>query len=176
MKPYLLALIFVAGFAIPAFADCNCNANKSLAQHQEDASVIVLGTCVNIITNPIKGGYNVSFQVDSSWNRAIEPIATFHTNADNQCGFKFELDKQYVVFGKKKHQTTRTTKCEPNILYDAGGAELVAQFGKGFSPGRPGVAKKMNLMMLGLGAGAILFIAFVVLRKRIFPPKNTATS
>lgn len=174
MSKKLLIVLLLGIFAgFHSLKACDCDPNKTIEQHVKEASVVILGTCVNITTNPIKGGLNVSFNVDSSWNRAIEGVTTFNTNSDNQCGFRFELDKQYVVFGKKKHQSTRTSKCEPNVLYAEGGAEIVAQLGKGFSPGRPELAFKMTLIMLGLGVGALLFIAFVVLRKRIFPPKKT---
>ncbi len=169
--------LFLALIFIPAQVEaCNCDTTKTIEAHIADANVIVLGTCNNVNTNPIKGGVNVSFQVDSSWNRAIEPNATFHSNFANQCGAEFEVGKQYIVFGKKRHQTVETSKCEPNQLMDEEGEALLAILGQGFPPGRPEMAMKMNLLILGLGVGGLLLVGFVVLRKKIFRKKGAAAS
>lgn len=155
---------------------CDCGPDKTIEEHISSANVIVLGTCNNIISNPIKGGLNVSFQVDSSWNRAIEHNATFHTKPNNQCGFDFKVGKRYIVFGKKRHQTVETSICQPNQLMDAEGEALLAKLGKGFTPGREELAMQMNLLILCLGLGGLLLVAFVVLRKRLFVKKGTSAS
>ncbi len=166
-----LTLIFT-----PAAIDaCNCDSTKTIEAHIADANVIVLGTCNNIITNPIKGGLNVSFQVDSSWNRAIEFNATFHTKPSDQCGFDFQVGKRYLVFGKKRHQTVETSQCLPNTSMNEKGKTLLTRLGQGYPPGRKEMAMRMNLLLLGLGAGGLLLVGFVVLRKRIFRRKRQAT-
>ena len=169
--------ILTSFFALPYSAKaCDCDPSKTIEQHIQEANVIVLGTCNNIITNAIKGGLNISFAVDSSWVRAIEPNATFHTNPGNQCGYEFEVGKKYIVFGKKRHQTVETSICQPNQLFSEDGEALMAKLGKGFPPGRPELAMKMNLLLLCLGLGGVLFVAFVVLRKRLFVKKGTSAS
>lgn len=174
MKRLPFAIIFLL---IPFLGlACDCDESKTLDDHIAKANVIVLGTCNNIISNPIKGGLNVSFQVDSSWVRAIEPNATFHTKPDNQCGFKFEVGKRYIIFGNKRHQTVETSICQPNQLFEEGGEALMAKLGQGFTPGREAMAMRMNLILLCMGLGALLFIAFVVLRKRLFVKKATSAS
>lgn len=158
-------------FSLTAHAqsNCNCGPEMDFQQQVEQANVIVLGKVLKVTTNPIKGGLNIVFDVDSSWNRRIEHTATFHTNSAGQCGYRFEEGKQYLVFGKKRHQTIGTSICEPNLLYSEGGEGVVRRLGQGYAPGRPEMALKMNWILLALGLGGILLVAFVVLRKKIRP-------
>ncbi len=183
LSAHLLRFLLVGMLFVPLMTNslsaqkkCGCDPAKTLDQYIKESNVIVLGTCNNIITNPIKGGLNVSFEVDSSWVRAIEPNATFHTNASNQCGAVFEVGKRYFVFGKKRHQTVETTVCLPNQLFSEDGEAMLSKLGTGFSPGRPELAQQMNLLILGLGVGGVLLVAFVVLRKRLFAKKGTSVS
>lgn len=160
--------------ALKAQDQCGCDSTQTLTEQIESANVIVYGECVRVTTNAIKGGMNATFAVDSSWKRAIEPMATFHTNAANQCGFPFEKGKRYLVFGLKKHQTQRTSICEPNIVEGLRADAIMADLGQGFAPGRPELTRQMNLMILGLGIGSLVFLALIVLRKRIFKPQSSS--
>ena len=145
---------------------CECDSTISWQSPFDNANVVVLGTCIDVTTNPIKGGLNVLFEVDSSWKRGIEPIATFHSDPPEQCGFDFRRGEKYIVFGKKRHQTIETTSCLPNQAMSDNGPLTLRRLGQGFSPGRPGLMRNMNLMLLALGVLGLAFVAFVVLRKK----------
>ena len=152
-------------------SNCGCDATATWDDAFAKANVIWLGTCMDVTPNPIKGGLNVIFQVDSSWKRAIEHIATVHTNSPNQCGYPFVAGERYIVFANKRHQTVMTSECEPNQLYADNGELTVRRLGIGFSPGRPDLESNMNLLLVALGLSGLLFLAFVVLRKKIMQPK-----
>lgn len=172
MRRLALLLALSLGSILPANANsCGCDSTLTLPQHLEQSNVTILGTVISIATNPIKGGLNIVFDVDSSWKRAIEPVATIHTNFTGQCGFPFEEGKKYVVFARKRHQTVATSICEPNMAFEEGGEGLVRRLGQGFAPGRPEMAIRFNWILVGLGVGGLLLVAFVVLRKKIKPAR-----
>ena len=146
---------------------CDC---APVAGAGERADIVFVGRCINIATNPIKGDLNVVFEIDSSWKRAIEQVATVHTPT-NDCHYAFTQGKRYLIYANKFHQTIKTSICEPNVLLAEGEGKYLPTLGKAFLPGRPEFARKMNLVLVGLGVGGLLFLAAVVLRKRIFKPK-----
>ena len=126
---------------------------------------------MDITPNTIKGGLNVVFQVDSSWKRATEHVTTVHTNSPNQCGYPFKRNVRYIVFANKRHQTVESSECEPNQLYEDNGILTLRRLGAGFTPGREDKANGMILLMLALGVSGLLFLGFVVLRKKFRKPK-----
>jgi hypothetical protein len=146
---------------------CDC---APVAEAGARADIVFVGRCINIATNPIKGDLNIVFQVDSSWKRAVEHVATVHTPT-NDCNFAFTKGKRYLIYANKFHQTIKTTICEPNVLLAEGEGRTLPALGKTFLPGRPEFARKMNMLLIGLGVGGLVFMAIVVLRKRIFKPK-----
>jgi hypothetical protein len=163
----LLALICGLGLQANAASNCGCDSTATWQDAYDKANVVFVGTCMDVIPNAIKGGLNILFQIDSSWKRAIEPVTTVHTNSPNQCGYPFKAGERYIVFANKRHQTTQTTECEPNQLYDDNGILILRRLGKGFTPGRAGLASNMNWLLVGLAAAGMAFLAFVVLRKKI---------
>lgn len=148
-------------------AQCGCDTATTWEVAHAKANVVFLGTCVDVNPNTIKGGLNVVFQVDSSWKREIEPYATVHTTSPNQCGYPFQRGRKYIVFARKRHQTIETSECEPNQAYEDNALLTLHRLGQGYPPGRAGMAAKMSLILAALGALGLLFLAFVVLRKRI---------
>jgi hypothetical protein len=171
---FLCMLLFSATFASAQY-DCGCDPSRTWQDDYEKANVVVLATCMGQSSNPIKGGMNIVFQVDSSWKRKIEPVATIHTEASNQCGFPFKTGEKYLVWGNKRHQTISTTACEHNLLASEVEPEIWQKLGPGYGAGRPELGRQMNLLLVAMGAGCVLFVGFIVLRKRIFgkrKPKN----
>lgn len=162
----LVAAVLIGSTSLPAANSCGCDSTATWDDAFTKSNIVFLGTCMDVIPNAIKGGLNVVFQVDSSWKRAIEQVTTVHTNSPNQCGYPFRHGQRYIVFANKRHQTVETSQCEPNQAYDDNGILTLRRLGKGFSPGRAGMAGKMDLMLLVLGGLGLLFLAFVVLRKR----------
>lgn len=150
---------------------CDCDSTKAWDGHLAEANVVFLGTCMDVLPNALKGGLNVVFQVDSSWKRATEQVTTVHTKSPNQCGFPFLKGRKYIVFANKKHQTTETSICQPNQVYDDNGLLTVRRLGQGFGPGRAALASKMNILLLVVGVLGLAFLGFVVLRKKIRKPK-----
>ncbi|HHG84669.1 MAG TPA: hypothetical protein ENJ82_07960 [Bacteroidetes bacterium] len=172
-----LSICLLLGFflyhpPVQAQSHCNCDSTASWADTFEKSNVVFLGTCIGVRSNPIKGGMNIIFSVDSSWKRKIEPSATVHTKASNQCGYLFEEGKRYIVFGNKHHQTLETSICEPNQDFAENGRLTLRRLGKGFSPGRPEFGRKMIFIMIVLGVVSLLFVLLVVLRKRLFKKKQ----
>ncbi|MEM7035709.1 MAG: hypothetical protein AAF570_01945 [Bacteroidota bacterium] len=151
-----------------------CDSTRTWQSHFDEANVIFLGTCRDVSPNPIKGGLNILFEVDSSWKRRIEQVSTVHTNSEMQCGFPFRRGERYIVFGNKKHQAILTDACSPNVNITSE-TDFPPGLGQGFGPGRPEMARKMTLILIIMGALGMLFVAFVVLRKRIFGQKDAAT-
>jgi hypothetical protein len=162
----------------PAFAgNCGCDSIPNWEAAYQKANVIFLGTCIDITPNTHKGGLNIVIQVDSSWKRTIEPVTTVHTKSTNQCGFPFTKGKRYLVFANKRHQTTETSECEPNEVIDDRPSATLRNLGPGFGPGRTeGMAVKLDWMLAGLVAAGLLFLMFVVLRKRLKPAKKASSS
>lgn len=167
-KSILFGILCALSLTLPAQVNqCHCDTTLTWEAAYEKASVIILGTCVDIGPNTIKGGLNVVFEVDSSWKREIENYTTIHTNSPNQCGYPFKRGQRYIVIGNKRHQTVETSSCEPNQDYADNGLLTLRRLGKGFAPGREGTAFKMDMLLLFLGFMGLLFLGFVVLRKRI---------
>lgn len=164
IKVLLLALLPARALA------CDCPPSASAADR---ANLIFVGRCVDVSPNPIKGDLNVVFQVDSSWKRKVESYATIHTPTTD-CHYAFTKGKRYLVYTNKAHQTFKTSLCEPNVLLDDNQVVQLPEFGKAFLPGRPEFARRMNLILIGLGVGGLLLVAAVVLRKRLFRPKGRA--
>ncbi|MFN8398291.1 MAG: hypothetical protein U0176_27015 [Bacteroidia bacterium] len=152
-------------------AQCTCPPDSSWQSQYDRANVILLGTCIDITPNTHKGGLNVVFNVDSSWKRAIEPTTTVHTNSPTQCGYPFQRGHRYLVFANKLHQTIATSICEPNQPADQA-TQALQKLGPGQAPGRTELASRMNLTLIGLGVLGMLFLAFVVLRKKVMKPKG----
>ena len=176
MARILLSFIAALLLSTPVWGQqdnqCGCDPETSFEAQFEAAEVILLGRCLRVSTNPIKGGLNVVFEVDSSWKRGIEHTATVHTNSMGQCGVGFEVGERYLVFAYKRHQTIETSICEWNFEAESMDAEkTMTLLGVGHAPGRPEMAWNMSVLILGLGIGGLLVMAFVVLRKKVFKPK-----
>ncbi|MBL0020405.1 MAG: hypothetical protein IPP17_29210 [Bacteroidetes bacterium] len=167
----LLAAILLTTNAFAQTNQCHCDSTATWDAAFEKANIIFLGTCMDITPNTIKGGLNVVFQVDSSWKRATEHVTTVHTNSPNQCGYPFKRNARYIVFANKRHQTVETSECEPNQAYEDNGILTLRRLGAGFTPGREDKANGMILLMLALGVSGLLFLGFVVLRKKFRKPK-----
>ncbi|MEM0999475.1 MAG: hypothetical protein AAGN35_20625 [Bacteroidota bacterium] len=169
---FLLVLLLFPRIS-SAQPDCGCPTDN-WEPAVEAANVIFVGTCIGVVTNPIKGGLNIVFQVDSSWKRTIEPNATIHTEATINCGFPFKKGRRYLVFGNKRHQTIESTRCEPNLAVDEPEfGQRMAQLGNGFIPGERPIGKQMNLLILILGILSVVTVGFIVLRKSIFRKRKT---
>ncbi len=167
----LLAVMLLTSNAFAQTNQCHCDSTATWDAAFEKANIIFLGTCMDITPNTIKGGLNVVFQVDSSWKRATEHVTTVHTNSPNQCGYPFKRNARYIVFANKRHQTVETSECEPNQAYEDNGILTLRRLGAGFTPGREDKANGMILLMLALGVSGLLFLGFVVLRKKFRKPK-----
>ena len=164
-------LLFFLALLLPGLAKpCDCG-NWPLDSTVAHANVVFVGTCLNISPNPIKGDYNIVFQVDSSWKRGIEHMATIHT-PNTSCNAQFEKGKRYLVYAMKKRQTIHTGACDHLTEFDGTLPPQVKALGGAFLPGRPAFARSMVVLMLGLGLGGLALVAFVVLRKRIFKRKS----
>jgi hypothetical protein len=159
-------------FWVPAsmFA-CDCP-EISMDSILARSNVVWVGTCMDVLPNPIKGDLNVVFQVDSSWKRQVEHVATIHT-PNHSCGFDFKPGEKYWVVGMKRHQTLYTESCMGNLILPASLPAELKNLGKAFLPGRPEFASRMNFLLLALGGGGLLFLAFVVLRKKIMSKKQS---
>lgn len=153
--------------AVPSAMACECDRPMPPGQAYEDADLIFSGKVIRVTTNPNKGGLNVVFQLDSTWKKEMLPVTTILFPGKRDCGLSFYEGKKYLVYTKKKHQSHKTNSCWPNLLLEDAGPELV-RMGPSLALKVPGLFSGMSLMLLGLGLGGLLFVAFVVLRKRWF--------
>lgn len=130
------------------------------------SNVVFSGRVIDISTNWISGGSKITFAVDSSWVRKIPKYFTVNTGSESECGYLFQKSQPYLVyvvkeFSYKTNQCVRTQK-----LVEAD--KDLKVLGAGIAPGPvPGTDRFFIIMTVGVVL-SMLFVLFVVLRKRIF--------
>lgn len=162
---WLLGILLMA-IALPAFAgDCGCTATFPIEKALEEANVVVAGTAIGIQTNPNKVGFLVTFAVDSSWKRPIEPFATVYTEYETGCGYSFQEGEKYVVFINRGHGSLTTGICQPNTTFSEAGS-LLQKLGKGILPGKSPGSENLVFYLTGSVLAGMAFLGFVLLRRR----------
>ncbi len=143
-------------------ADCTCDSLLPKAAFVQ-ADLVVLGKCVFVNTNWMSGGMKYTFEVVNTWKRHTDQLFVVNSPFPQDCGGQFEVGKEYVVFVEKSF-TPKTNACMGNQL--ANQIDTSA-FGEPLFPQTSAMANMMIWTISGLALLAGLFVAFVVLRKRI---------
>ena len=163
----LLAFTFAS---LPLLADCKCDSLPTIQSAFNSANVVFLGAPASIIPNWISGGMKVTFKVEESWKRNIEKYFTLNVPEPANCGIAFDTDKKYLVFVSKNHAYF-TDSCSRTQLLENAKADL-SFLGKSIQPGVDSSPKTAMYLMGGLVLAGMAFVAFVVLRKKIFSARG----
>lgn len=158
--------MLLMGFALPAWAgDCGCATTIPFEKAFEEANIVLTGTVAGIQTNPNKVGFLVTFTVDSSWKRPIEPFATIYTEYETGCGYPFQQGEKYVAFVNRGHGSLYTGVCQPNApLTEAG--PMLQKLGKGIPPGHSPGSENLIFYLTGAVLAGMAFLGFVLLRRK----------
>ncbi|MEM6767822.1 MAG: hypothetical protein AAF824_24095 [Bacteroidota bacterium] len=147
---------------------CECTESDDFQQHYEQATYVFTGKVVGLNTNWISGGWKFSFQVEQSWKKTTSDFLIINTGWEDQdCGYVFEEGESYLVYVTRKF-TPKTRQCVGNKRLSEAG-EVLAWMGEGQTPARNAMAPAMFWIVGLVGALSVMFIAFVVLRKKISP-------
>lgn len=169
--PFSSLLLLLVLFAGPLRAQRDCKSIPPFEEALEASSVVFAGTVVNVSTNPHKSGLNIVFQIDSSWKRTIEEVVTLHTGSSVQGGYPFSKGERYLVFARKKFQSLKVGGCSRTSAWNDSPDDL-QRLGAGLPTGQSPGMQKMIILVGVLGIVGLLFVGFVVLRKRIFGKKG----
>ncbi len=153
---------------MPAACDCDTLKFESALAR---ANVIFSGRAEEVTTNWVSGGGKVTFRIDSSWKRIIPEYFTVNSLSPDQCGIDFREGVDYLVFVMKDF-SYKTDRCSRSKLTSSASADL-AMLGPGIPPGEVPETRKTIFMMSLAVLLSLLFVAFVVLRKRVFRKKKT---
>lgn len=144
---------------------CDCEI-ASPEKAKESASYIFKGKVIEINGNWMSGGMKIGFSVEKSWKKEIGQYILINTPFRVNCGLEFEMDKEYLVYVNKKYNTPKTDTCSGTHLF-TGSDEYIAVLGEGNAANK----NAQNLgalpyMVGGIAIFSVLFVGFVVLRKR----------
>jgi len=144
---------------------CDCEI-ASPTKAKENATFVFSGKVIEINGNWMSGGMKIGFLVAKSWKKECPQYIIINTPFHRNCGLDFEMNKEYLVYVNKKYNTPKTDTCSgTRVLADAN--EYLATLGEGIAPSE----KAPNLgsfpyIVGGLAVFSVLFVGFVVLRKR----------
>ena len=110
MFRYVLALIAFAFIGRQAFA-CSCIGKVDVKQARKKADVVMLGTVVSVeqmrayypgvfTSNPIYVE-RITLHVEGSFKGRSVPDTVVIVTWDGNCGFPFELNERYLVYGNR---------------------------------------------------------------------------
>lgn len=141
---------------------CDCKMPDFQAAY-DSASHIFIGKVTEMTTNWMSGGMKATFVVSKNWKSPTEQLMVVNTPFERNCGYTFEVGKEYLVFANKKF-TYKTNACTRNILLENAekDIELLGKSGK-IGTG------KAKYYIWGMGISTvlgILVLLYVVLRKR----------
>ena len=159
-----IGLALIVSF-FPLFGlSCDCLAPESPKEAFEQADKVIVGKVIDATTNWMSGGRKYSFEIKKSWKSSTDKFLIVNSGWDEECGFDFELGKEYLVYTYKKF-SLKTDRCAGNKLLSEADEDLAF-----LGPGNPPTPSKMvNMLYWAITVPVILaliFIAFVVLRKR----------
>ncbi|MEM6801038.1 MAG: hypothetical protein AAF696_06510 [Bacteroidota bacterium] len=161
----IIPLILLIFSLLPAqLRACTCEEGKGPQSYFEAANQIFVGKVIGVNSNWISGGMKYTFLVEKTWKRGADSLLVVNTGWDYECGYQFEEGKTYLVYGTKKF-SLKTDACMGNKVLKEAEADLVF-LGEGNLPRKsvavPIAGWGMGIMVLG----AMIFLAFVILRKK----------
>lgn len=165
-----IMLALVIAFSLPkkqGGGSCGCS---PLSENQAivEADLIFKGTCTYATTNWIAGGMKYSFAVEEAWKRRSDSHMIVNSGWEPDCGYRFEPGKTYLVFANKKF-SLQTNRCAGTRVFEAEDSIYLSLKTMEEAPiiASPMVARMIWTIGI-LGVLSIVFVAFVVLRKKKF--------
>lgn len=150
---------------------CSCESPATPQAAIDGADIVFSGRVIQVTTNWMSGGMKFTFEVEECWKNRVDRYFFVNSGWESKdCGYLFEEGKEYLVFVHKKF-TAKTDRCSGNQLLDAA-TEALAELGPGQPPSQSPNLPGMYLTLVIMGIASLLFVAFIVLRKRIFAPKT----
>ncbi len=162
MKKLLVTLLGV--FYFQGILACVCPDSLTHTQYHENADLIIQGIAVRVTTNWMSGGWKYTFKVSQSWKRSTDQVLFINSPWEKDCGFIFKEGLEYLVYINKGF-TMKTFQCSGNVLLSEADTQLVS-LGKGITPKRSPQVAYMYWTVSILAALGLIFIGFVVLKKR----------
>lgn len=170
-----LALLgIVVAFSLPkrqGGGQCDCTPITQPQAALDSADLAFVGTVTNVTTNWISGGMKFSFTVDRAWKRRVDSMVIVNSGWEGDCGARFETGKRYLVFANKKF-SLQTNRCNGTQSLASAGPML------DYLDQQPTVAMAVSPMLTtmywtigSLGIFSLLFLAVVIFRRKLFPPK-----
>ena len=166
----LSALLFLFFFSFQLVQACDCPDTMNLDSALANANVIFRGKCLDKNTNWVSSGMKYTFVVDESWVRTIEPFTTINSPVVGNCGYPFQVGKEYLVYVNKKF-SLKTTICDPTKPLDEAQADLEF-LGPGLEISASPGAGALKIVLIVVPALALLFVLFIVLSGKIFKKKK----
>ena len=159
MKQLFLLLIFSVSFQW--ILACDCKSHTNLQTAIDSANVVFRGTCLEKTTNWVSSGMKYTFKVEASWVRTIEPFTVINSPVVGNCGYPFQVGKEYLVYVNKKF-SLKSTICDPTKPYTEA-AEDLELLGPGLaissSPGS-GTLKVTMIVLTILGGLLMVIVVF----------------
>ncbi|GAB4403508.1 MAG: hypothetical protein OHK0039_02780 [Bacteroidia bacterium] len=168
MTHYLIGLLGL--LLLPAWVQaCVCDPPATTALALERADYAFVGTCTYVESNWIAGGMKYSFRIEESWKKQQGSFVIVSSPFEQACGTTFEQGMRYLVFVEKKF-APKTYACRGNRVLS--GSDIPDDMpATSMKPATSGLAATLRWVLAGLGGLAMIFVVFVVLRKRLFVPK-----
>lgn len=112
MKVFGSILILLLSYSISLACSCVPPNDESKDRALKDTSVIFSGKVISTEKAPNEYQVSVKFQVLKSW-KGVQTRETFVTTASDSaaCGYNFEKDKTYTVYGYGNGKTPNTNLC-----------------------------------------------------------------
>lgn len=149
---------------------CACEPAGSPEAAYEQADLVFEGKVIGLETNWISGGWKFTFAVTQSWKQQTNKVYIVNTPWEKDCGYLFEEGETYLVYVKRIF-TPKTNQCMGNRKVSEA-AERLALLGHGYPPQISIMYRQMVYLVSGLALLGMLFLGFVIFRKKIRPHKN----
>ena len=172
MKQLLLLLFFSVSFQWTLACDCQTPTNLQAAI--DSANVVFRGICLEKTTNWVSSGMKYTFKVDASWVRTIEPFTVINSPVVGNCGYPFQVGKEYLVYVNKKF-SLKSTICDPTKPY-AEAAEDMDILGPELAISSSPGSGTLKITMIALTVLGGLLVIFVVFSGKIFKQKKSGAS
>lgn len=170
LKKTLFVLLGIGLLSGLQAQDCPCDAPPEPVAASAAADIIFVGKVIRVNTNWMSGGMKFTFEVEQYWKHRVDQYFVVNSGwEERECGYLFESGKRYLVFAKKKF-SAKTDRCAGNLLLEEA-TPIPAVLGPGNPPSSSPALPGMYLTLAVTGLLSVLFVAFVVLRKRLFHKK-----
>ena len=115
---FLFVLILFFSFNTREVSACDCiiltsdNLRKLVEIAYKGSEAVFLGEVVEINKSPGSNIVKVRFRIEKSWKNILQKEMLFTTGDDDgSCGYKFEVEKKYLVYVNGKMNDLEISIC-----------------------------------------------------------------